>query len=501
MAKKNLKVLGFIITVLTSVNVFAQDIWKLSTPYEKGRLELANTTLKEIGEVKPEYVFGVAMLTALSSDDEYGEYGQLEALEKSLAVIFVDESVSSNDLTMVRYTKKTELKEVFKRYKAKATALQKKKTAKDIERERLRKNYQPKVASVSRLKQNIKSDMVKWLQKGDFEKTVDYNKRLSGIKEAFDSVCYVNIDNIWKNKLQGRALNYDADKEVINIELYRTSKEGKTTSSLKGEWPYSIATAEYYEREWNRSWKDFDVTWMKGFKATLGITIINGDIYPTKLLSREFSHDEYFKYDYHSYEDYTLTFKAESKNIIIYYNELNIPNSPTTDTALCFNFAEYVDKLQKDNDTIASLLGKIGDRIEKYKYNPDIVDDFGRSLSSYAMKGLVLYNFDKTKTFLNRYIEELTERVPTSPVALSDRDIISLSAPKTGITGNGSVVVEIKVDKKGNVIEACAGARGTTILNTNIWRACEQAAKRSKFSTKADAPEIQVGTITYKFKR
>ncbi|MBR1775153.1 MAG: hypothetical protein IJ759_06460 [Bacteroidales bacterium] len=85
--------------------------------------------------------------------------------------------------------------------------------------------------------------------------------------------------------------------------------------------------------------------------------------------------------------------------------------------------------------------------------------------------------------------------------SLSGRGSKSLSTPKTNTTNTGNVVVEIKVDQQGNVIEAHAGARGTTLMNTNIWRTCEQAAKRSKFTAKEDAPEIQRGTITYKFVR
>ena len=85
--------------------------------------------------------------------------------------------------------------------------------------------------------------------------------------------------------------------------------------------------------------------------------------------------------------------------------------------------------------------------------------------------------------------------------SLSGRGAKSLSTPKTNKTDVGKVVVEIKVDKEGNVIEAHGGAKGTTIMDNNIWRICEQAARRSKFSAKEDAPEIQKGTITYKFVR
>jgi hypothetical protein len=55
------------------------------------------------------------------------------------------------------------------------------------------------------------------------------------------------------------------------------------------------------------------------------------------------------------------------------------------------------------------------------------------------------------------------------------------------------------VDQQGNVISAVAGGRGTTLMDTNIWRTCEQAAKKAKFTPKTNAPDEQRGTITYKF--
>jgi len=85
--------------------------------------------------------------------------------------------------------------------------------------------------------------------------------------------------------------------------------------------------------------------------------------------------------------------------------------------------------------------------------------------------------------------------------SLSGRGAKSLATPKTNMTEIGKVVVSIKVNQEGNVVEAIANAPGTTIMNTNIWKTCEQAAKRSKFSPKPDAPELQKGTITYKFVR
>ena len=64
----------------------------------------------------------------------------------------------------------------------------------------------------------------------------------------------------------------------------------------------------------------------------------------------------------------------------------------------------------------------------------------------------------------------------------------------------GNVVVEIKVDKDGNVIEAKAGQRGTTLWDSNLWRECEEAVRKSKFTANPDAPKVQKGTVTYIFR-
>ena len=77
----------------------------------------------------------------------------------------------------------------------------------------------------------------------------------------------------------------------------------------------------------------------------------------------------------------------------------------------------------------------------------------------------------------------------------------ALSLPKPDYPGNegGIVVVQVTVDKNGNVTRAVPGARGTTLANQEFWKAAEQAAYKAKFNVAADAPAVQQGTITYKF--
>ncbi|TSD65970.1 energy transducer TonB [Inquilinus sp. KBS0705] len=64
---------------------------------------------------------------------------------------------------------------------------------------------------------------------------------------------------------------------------------------------------------------------------------------------------------------------------------------------------------------------------------------------------------------------------------------------------NGKVVIEIRVDKDGNVIYAKAG-RGTTITDYDILTKCENAVRNSKFNASDTAPDTQTGTLTFVFK-
>lgn len=84
--------------------------------------------------------------------------------------------------------------------------------------------------------------------------------------------------------------------------------------------------------------------------------------------------------------------------------------------------------------------------------------------------------------------------------SLAGRGAKSLGKPSSTSKETGSVVVEIRVNQDGDVVSAKAVLRGTTLLDTNIWRLCEQAARKSKFTANPDAPELQKGKITYIFK-
>jgi outer membrane biosynthesis protein TonB len=64
----------------------------------------------------------------------------------------------------------------------------------------------------------------------------------------------------------------------------------------------------------------------------------------------------------------------------------------------------------------------------------------------------------------------------------------------------GFIVVEIHVDKQGNVIFAQAGAKGTTITDYRLFTQCENKAKTAKFNASENAPDVQAGYMTFVFK-
>jgi outer membrane biosynthesis protein TonB len=82
---------------------------------------------------------------------------------------------------------------------------------------------------------------------------------------------------------------------------------------------------------------------------------------------------------------------------------------------------------------------------------------------------------------------------------LAGRSFKSLPVPLYNSQEEGKVVVEIIVDRNGNVTQATPGARGSTTLNEVLLSKSKEAALLAKFDPKPDAPVSQRGTITYIF--
>jgi colicin import membrane protein len=84
--------------------------------------------------------------------------------------------------------------------------------------------------------------------------------------------------------------------------------------------------------------------------------------------------------------------------------------------------------------------------------------------------------------------------------SLAGRTPQSLPKPEYNYQIEGIVVVEVTVDRNGNVTNATTtGVKGSTTLNEYLHRVAKEAAKAAKFDRKPNAPAYQKGTITYHF--
>ena len=71
--------------------------------------------------------------------------------------------------------------------------------------------------------------------------------------------------------------------------------------------------------------------------------------------------------------------------------------------------------------------------------------------------------------------------------------------PSYNIKQSGKVIVKIKVNRDGRVVEAQPGEAGTTLADKQAWEAAQKAALKIQFKPTSDAPEYQYGTVTYVF--
>ncbi|MFN8208045.1 MAG: energy transducer TonB [Bacteroidales bacterium] len=83
--------------------------------------------------------------------------------------------------------------------------------------------------------------------------------------------------------------------------------------------------------------------------------------------------------------------------------------------------------------------------------------------------------------------------------SLAGRSSLKLPQPEYHSKEQGKVVVDITVDKEGNVVSAQPGGKGTTTSDPSLWEAARKAAFSAKFDRKPDAPATQKGNITYVF--
>ncbi|MEY4110073.1 MAG: hypothetical protein RLZZ46_427 [Bacteroidota bacterium] len=142
--------------------------------------------------------------------------------------------------------------------------------------------------------------------------------------------------------------------------------------------------------------------------------------------------------------------------------------------------------------------------------------NFSNGIVTYSVKGV-----NKTCSLTDLQRIELEQSMPvvtsgTAPVESADEQTITVGkfSMKYSMKGRniinkpkienlteekGSVVVEVSIDKYGNVISAFPGSPGSTTNSKYLYTKAEQAAKSVKFDTSPTAPLKTSGTITVIF--
>ncbi|MGQ1785755.1 MULTISPECIES: cell envelope integrity protein TolA [unclassified Saccharicrinis] len=87
-----------------------------------------------------------------------------------------------------------------------------------------------------------------------------------------------------------------------------------------------------------------------------------------------------------------------------------------------------------------------------------------------------------------------------SGFSLTGRSLVgSLPQPNYGIQEEGIIVVQVTVNKYGQVVSAEYQLKGSTTQNSTLKKAAIDAAKKAKFNADPNAAAFQKGTITYHF--
>ena len=164
---------------------------------------------------------------------------------------------------------------------------------------------------------------------------------------------------------------------------------------------------------------------------------------------------------------------------------------------------EFSDKNLLDNIIID--LSKTDFKLEEttkeystYVNNDDIITIFFDNKTSKKGNYKVELSITPLKATINS--KSNYENYNDNSTGLNGRRIIKKPSPEYNCNEQGKVVVEITVDKNGNVINAIAGVNGTTNKSACLLNASKIAALGTKWQPDNNAPDKQIGKIEYNFR-
>ena len=270
--KKALFYFAFVVALFLGINTYAQDIVELS-PYEQKREQLITQAMEKLMNTMSAYdkaQFSINLMNAIREAHEEGDRFQEMVISENILFLFCDIGeglqteanllVNSFDLSDVYFGESLqEWKEIGKWYKQERIKIDQSKTADDIEREHIHAEFMGNSPGIQGVKQRVRREFLRWARKGEFEKTVAYNERLSQKgAEVFDSLCFVHFNAMVNSELHKKGGEYDADKEGYDVRFYY-GEEGDELSFVDGFWSVQPDVLKTLSSK-----TDWDFTYSKG---------------------------------------------------------------------------------------------------------------------------------------------------------------------------------------------------------------------------------------------
>ena len=220
------------------------------------------------------------------------------------------------------------------------------------------------------INKEIGSEFSKWLEKGEFEKTVDYDKRLQeGSTVVFDSICY----NVIKNNIEGRdwRMNldtYNADKEEYPV----TFSFRHITTKIRYKVPIDIA--KEFKTNFEQGLKYGSLIVLPMLRCDKFVYVTNpesegyaSDLCPSTILfsqrpymrwnisGTEGGTSGYIREDFFDYADSVkITFSSRVKPVAVRFNDLGLKDKYLTNYVYVFKKGDndiYSKKEQNESES------------------------------------------------------------------------------------------------------------------------------------------------------
>ena len=148
--------------------------------------------------------------------------------------------------------------------------------------------------------------------------------------------------------------------------------------------------------------------------------------------------------------------------------------------------------IQSSEDTIKNKKTNI----EEDSYlSDDLLDALEILKNTKSLPEIMSDQLDDTISIIETEISQNSDGYILS----NKRFAISKIKPNYICNKSGTVVVRVWVNRKGETIKAEAGVRGTTESASCLLNEAKTAALKTTWTPYFDAPEVQIGKITYNF--